>query len=202
MFDVGIDEAGRGPWAGMVVASSFVLIDKKKFPRNLLEIITDSKKVTQKNREKIFFELIKLSSLGIVSFGVGVVDNYLIDEINIKQANKEAMRRSLVEIERKIGLKNIKKILIDGNDNYFFEGFVKPEFIIKGDQKIFEISCASIIAKVFRDKLIDTYALLYPEVGFEKHKGYGTKAHKDYLENSKKITGIHRISYKPIKNLI
>lgn len=202
MFDVWIDEAWRWPWAWMVVASSFSLLDKKKFPKNLLEIITDSKKVTQKNREKIFFELIKLSSLGVVSFWVWVVDNYLIDEINIKQANKEAMRRSLVEIERKIWLKNIKQILIDWNDNYNFPWFVKPEFIIKWDQKIFEISCASIIAKVFRDKLIDTYSLLYPEVWFEKHKWYGTKAHKDYLENSKKITWIHRISYKPIKNLI
>ncbi|MDD5769864.1 MAG: epoxyqueuosine reductase QueH [Candidatus Gracilibacteria bacterium] len=205
MYKIGIDEAGRGPWLGPVVACSLTF-DLNNLPdSDFLKQLNDSKKLTIKKREKIFNELVKLSNLEKpqVYFGVGIVDNFLIDEINIKQANKEAIRRSLIEILRKIDNKKISGVLIDGNDNYVFNELPKkPIYVIGGDAKILEISAASIIAKVFRDKLIDTYGLLYPSLGVESHKGYGTKKHINYLTDKTRITGIHRISYKPVKKVL
>lgn len=172
--------------------------------KKLLSKITDSKKLTHTQREEIFQELIALSlwENPKVFFWVWVVDNYLIDEINIKQANKEAMRRSLVEVLRKIDNSKINWVLVDGNDNYVFEELEKkPIYVVGWDAKVLEIGAASIIAKVFRDKLTDTYALLYPDLWIENHKWYGTKKHIEYLTDASKITGIHRISYKPVKKV-
>jgi ribonuclease HII len=135
-----------------------------------------------------------------VFFWVWVVDNFVIDEINIKQANREAMNRALLELSRKIDFKKLESVSIDWNDNYKFDILkIKPIFIIKWDSKILEIWAASIIAKVFRDKLIDEYSLLYPDLWIEKHKWYWTKAHQIYLTDKSKITWIHRLSYKPVK---
>lgn len=214
-YKIWIDEAGIWPWLWPVVACSLCFQDIKKVPKNLLDKITDSKKLTEKKREEIFDELIKLSTWENpqVYFWVWLVDNFLIDKINIKQANKEAMRRSLVEILRKIkkdsevNLKwkdNISiEVFIDGKDNYSFEEIEKkPIYVIWGDSKIIEIWAASIIAKVFRDKLICTYSLLYPELCLENHKWYWTKKHQEFLTWKEKITWIHRISYKPIKKIL
>jgi ribonuclease HII len=113
------------------------------------------------------------------------------------------MRRALFELERKINFKKIESISIDWNDNYKFENLpINPTFIVKWDEKILEIWAASIIAKVFRDKLISQYSLLYPDLKIEKHKWYGTKKHREYLTDKGKITWIHRLSYKPIKKII
>lgn len=207
MYKIWVDEAWRWPWAWPVVACSLCFSLKNKPSKEFLKKINDSKKITEKNREKIFEELIKLSNLDNpqIYFWVWVVDNFLIDEINIRQANREAMRRSLVELFRKINIpfdsKNIE-ISIDWKDNYDFEWLHKrPEFIVGWDGKVLEIWAASIIAKVFRDKLMDTYSLLYPEINFSNHKWYWTKAHMNYLSDITKVTWIHRISYKPIKKL-
>jgi ribonuclease HII len=113
------------------------------------------------------------------------------------------MRRALLELERKINFKKIESISIDWNDNYKFEKLtIEPIFVVRWDEKVLEIWAASIIAKVFRDKLIDSYDILYPDLGIEKHKGYWTKKHEKYLTNKKKITGVHRLTYKPIKKLL
>jgi ribonuclease HII len=129
------------------------------------------------------------------------------------------MNRALFELERKIDFKKLESISIDWNDNYEFKLKVKswklkesashnpvlpikPTFVIKWDEKILEIWAASIIAKVFRDKLISQYSLLYPDLGIEKHKWYGTKKHKEHLTNKSKITWIHRLSYKPVKEIL
>lgn len=154
-------------------------------------------------RENIFSKLINLFCEDKICFWVWVVDNFVIDEINIRQANKEAMRRSLEEIFLKIwNQKKIKQVLIDGKDNYKFDFLtIKPEFIIKWDEKIDEIKCASIIAKVFRDRLMETYSLIYPQYRFEKHKSYWTKLHIELIQEFG-ITWIHRKSYKPIKNAL
>lgn len=213
MFKIWIDEAGRWPWLGPVVACSLAFNPDNMPNSELLLKINDSKKLSEKSRNKIFEELILLASLENpkVYFWVWVVDNFVIDEINIKQANREAMRRSLVEIMRKFPIKSpeikpqdmISGVLIDWNDNYKFDELnKKPIFIIGWDAKIVEIWAASIIAKVFRDKLIETYSLLYPNMNLENHKWYGTKKHIDYLSDKSKITWIHRISYKPIKKII
>lgn len=200
-----IDEAGRWPWIGPVVACALSFNPENMPEKSFVSRVNDSKKLTEKKREILYEELIQMS-LGEnpqVFFGVWIADNFIIDEINIKQANREAMRRALIEIKRKIDVENISTVMIDGNDNYEFEELKKqPIFIIGWDGKIVEIWAASIIAKVFRDKLIVTYSSLYPDMWLENHKWYGTKKHREYLTDKSKVTGIHRVSYKPIKATI
>lgn len=133
---------------------------------------------------------------------MGVCDSQLIDEIGIKKANKEAMRRALHEIVRKIPRElEINAVVVDGNDKYQFVETVGREAVsvIKGDAKVPEISGASILAKVFRDKIVDQYALLYPHLGLDSHKGYGTKKHSDAISDPSRLTGAHRYSYAPVK---
>ena len=209
-YKIWIDEAWRWPWLWVVVAAAFSVNPENPPESNFLEKLNDSKKLSEKNREKIFSEIIELSRWDEpkVFFWVWVVDNFFIDEKNIKQANREAMRRAIIEIKRKIEFFNYVKelkidVFIDWNDNYAFEELDrKPIFIIGWDAKVPEISAASIIAKVFRDDLMKSYALLYPDLWLEKHKWYWTKFHKDYLKNPTKITWIHRLSYKPVKETL
>ncbi len=204
MYKIWIDEAWRGPWFWDVVACSLTFENIKDIDKWLLLKIRDSKKLTHKKREEIFNELIKLSLEKKVYFGVWVVDNHTIDQINIKQANKLAMERSLAELLRKIDNDKIIWIFVDGNDNYKFENTpnIKSTFIIGWDDKVVEISAASIIAKVFRDKLVDTYSVLYPNLEAENHKWYWTKKHIEYLKTPWNITSFHRISYKPVKAIL
>ena len=200
-----IDEAGRWPWLGSVVACALCFDPENKPSDDFLKQINDSKKISEKKREKLYNQLIDFSTWDKpqVFFGVGVVDNYVIDEINIRQANREAMRRALVELFRKINQDDVDSILVDWNDNYVFDELKRqPVFIIGGDSKIIEIWAASIIAKVFRDKLMLTYSSLYPDLNLENHKWYGTKKHIEYLSGKEKITWIHRLSYKPVKKVL
>ena len=137
-----------------------------------------------------------------IFFWVWIVDNFIIDEINIRQANREAMRRAILELSRKISFKEIE-VLIDWRDNYDFEELKeRPTYIVWGDWKIPEIWAASIIAKVFRDKILLQYATLYPDLGIENHKWYWTKKHRENLTKKSEITWIHRLSYKPVKNIL
>ncbi len=202
-IDIGIDEAGRGPWAGPVVACACGL--SPKLDANIRKQFWDSKKIPESQRNTLYKQLIDLSILKKphVFFWVWVVDNWIIDEVNIRQANREAMRRAIVEILRKIPHKRIWNVMIDGRDNYVFEELsTPPTYIVWGDGKVAEIGAASIIAKVFRDKIMAQYATLYPHFGFETHKWYGTKRHKESLKKSSDVTGIHRMSYKPIKEIL
>lgn len=207
-YKIWIDEAGRGPWLWPVVACALTFNKDNPIKKELLSKINDSKKLSEKKREEIFEELIAYSTPEVnkapgIYFGVWVVDNYMIDQVNIKNANKEAMRRALVELLRKINKDEIDSVLIDWNDNYKFVELDKnPIYVIWWDSKVLEIWAASIIAKVFRDKLIDTYSLLYPDLNLENHKWYGTKKHIDYLSWTNKVTWIHRISYKPVKKVL
>lgn len=203
-----VDEVWRWPWLWPVVAVSFCFNLKNMPNKKLISKINDSKKLTIKKREEIFKELIELSTTGLnweapkVFFWLGVVDNFIIDDINIRQANKEAMRRSLVELLRKIDPKKIE-VVIDWRDNYEFDELKeKPKYIIKWDSKVIEIWAASIIAKVFRDKLMQTYSMLYPTLWIENHKWYGTKKHIDYLSSKSKVTWIHRLTYKPVAKVL
>lgn len=205
MYKVWIDEAWRWPWFWPVVACSLAFNPNNQPSKEILDKINDSKKLTDKKRQEIYNELIKMSLWDNpqVFFGVWVVDNQLIDEINIKQANREAMRRSLVEILRKIPKDEISGVLVDGNDNYKFDELSKkPLYIVWWDAKVLEIWAASIIAKVFRDKLCLTYAELYPDLSLENHKWYWTKKHIEYLNDKSKITTFHRLSYKPVKAIL
>jgi len=205
MYKIWIDEVGRWPWLWPVIACSLCFNPENLPSKDFLLKLNDSKKLTEKTREKLYTELVQMSLWDSpkVFFWVWVVDNYLIDEINIRQANKQAMSRSLNELLRKIDNDKIKSVIVDWNDNYVFEQLQKPAiFVIWWDAKITEISAASIIAKVFRDKIILTYASLYPELWLENHKWYGTKKHSEKLQKKSDITWIHRLSYKPVKKVI
>lgn len=180
---VGIDEAGRGPLAGPVVASAVI------FSRAYInKDINDSKQLSEKKREELF-EIIKKDALAI---GIGIVDAETIDKINIYEATKVAMKEAVKNLNHKFDLiltdamplKNMGVPVID---------------IIKGDAKALPIAAASIIAKVTRDHILNDLAKKYPEYGFEKHKGYGTKLHMDALKKYGPIKGVHRYSYKPVE---
>lgn len=190
-FVGGVDEVGRGPLAGPVVAACVVIGPDFKIDSSDLEMINDSKKLSAKKREKLF-GLIKEKAFAVE---IGVVDNITIDKINILQASFLAMRRAIKKLKVEPDY-----ILVDGN--FKIPKLDKPqEAIIGGDGKVWIIAAASIIAKVSRDWLICEMAKKYPEYEFEKHKGYGTKLH---LEKIKKFgpCPIHRMSFAPIRKEI
>lgn len=180
---IGVDEAGRGPLAGPVVAAAAKL---KNYSEALQEI-NDSKKLTEKKREKLFDIILENFEIGI-----GIATPEEIDEINILNATFLAMRRALKDLEKKIEIDDTL-ILVDGNFK-IREYFGNQEPVIKGDAKSLSIAAASIIAKVTRDRLMVEESKNYPEYQFEKHKGYGTKAHRTVLLQ-KGPTPIHRKSF-------
>jgi len=188
----GIDEVGRGPLAGPVVASCVMLNQE-----NFLSEINDSKKLSKKVREKIYNDLKKNCK-----YGVGVVDEKIIDEINILEATKLAMLQAYQDFCHKNNLFP-KIILVDGNFRPFNlqDELIEIQPIVKGDQKSYSIASASIIAKEYRDEIMFNYHHKFPLYNFDKHNGYGTKNH---LENIKKygICDIHRKTFEPIKSIL
>ena len=160
-FICGVDEAGRGPLAGPVFAAA-VVMDRKR----IIEGVRDSKKLTPKKREKLFEEIVKES----ITYSVAMVDNKTIDEININNATFLAMKNAIEALELVPDI-----VLVDG---YEIPDLNLPQkALIKGDRKSYSIACASILAKVSRDRFITQISSLYPVYKFEKHKGYGTKEH-------------------------
>ena len=182
-FLAGIDEAGRGPLAGPVVAASVILPHDIKLPG-----VTDSKKISEKKRERLFDE-IKSHALAL---SIGVVHEEEIDEKNILQATYQAMRQSV----GKLGIKP-DILLVDGNKADIKH--YKQESIIDGDQKSLSIAAASIIAKVSRDRMMRKYDIVFPEYGFAQHKGYGTKQHIEAIA-TRKASPIHRKSFNPVSH--
>jgi len=186
----GIDEAGRGPLAGPVVAACVIIGPDFKIEPGDLELVADSKKLSAKKREKIF-KAIREKALAVE---IGVVDNNAIDKINILQASFLAMRRALKKIKIQPDY-----ILLDGR-------FKIPKIttaqsaIIKGDGTIWVIAAASIIAKVSRDWIMNNLDKEYPNYDFAKHKGYGTKEHLKRLAEFGP-SPVHRLSFAPLKNL-
>jgi len=178
----GLDEAGRGPLAGPVVAAAVIILDYKKIK---IENINDSKKLSKKQREYFYDILTKNKS---IKWGIGAVSEKVIDKINILKATKLAMKKAI---------KNLKPdfLLVDGNFKLDLD--IAQKSIIKGDEKVFSISAASIIAKVTRDRLMQKYHKKYPEYGFSQHKGYGTKAHFASLQKFGPCK-IHRKSFYPV----
>lgn len=187
---VGIDEAGRGPWAGPVVAGA-VIVMNKNLCEELLKGLDDSKKLTAKKRELLYAKLREEEKSGKLIIGVGEASAQEIDEINILQATFLAMKRATAALKI-----NPEFAIIDGNQTP--KSFpCKTKTVVKGDAKCMSISAASIVAKVYRDHLMRDLAQKYPDYAFEKNAGYGTKAHMDGLKNHG-ITPEHRKSYKPI----
>ena len=183
---VGVDEAGRGPLCGPVVAAACIL---PKGYHN--EHINDSKKLTAKKREIAYQEIIN----DALAYGVGIVDAKRIDEINIYQATKEAMSKAINQI-------NISYDLILTDAMKLENPKVEVVPIIKGDAKAESIAAASIIAKVTRDHMLEEMDRKYPQYGFISHKGYGTKKHIEAIKEFGIIKGFHRETYEPIKSMI
>lgn len=178
-YIAGIDEAGRGPLAGPVVVG-VVIMPKDSF----IEYVNDSKKVSESKREMLYE---KITSEAI-AYSTGIIWQDEIDEINILEATKKALTEAIDSLEIKPDM-----ILVDALDKIDTKG-IPYTSIIKGDAKVYSISCASIIAKVTRDRIIREYDEMYPEYGFASHKGYGTAKH---IEAIKKygICPLHRKTF-------
>ena len=176
-FIVGVDEAGRGPLCGPVVAACCILPKEYKN-----EHINDSKKLSEKKREIAYKEIIE----NALDYGIGIVDAKRIDEINIYEATKEAMHIAISKLKISYDL-----ILTDAMKLQNEKVEVIPF-----------IAAASIIAKVTRDHILEEYDEKYPQYGFKSHKGYGTKKHIEAIKQYGIIKDFHRESYEPIKSLI
>lgn len=173
----GMDEVGRGPLAGPVVTACVIMPYD-----SMIDGVFDSKKVTKKNRERLYDEILSHA----IDYRITVVGENIIDEINILNATKRAMTESLSFLKIKPDLLLIDAVKLNICKN--------ERAIIKGDANSYAIACASIVAKVYRDRLMQDYAKIYPEYDFENNVGYGTKKH---IEAIKKfgITPIHRLSF-------
>ena len=180
----GVDEAGRGAWAGPVV-SAMVILDPKKIDQR----INDSKKIAPKEREKIFEWILN----NCLSYGIGIVDEKIIDQINILEATKYSVELALKKIKIRPEFLLVDAMTIDSIP-------LAQKSIIKGDSVSYSIAAASILAKVTRDRIMKKYDSIYQDYNFASHKGYGTFAHKQALQRVGACP-IHRFSYRPIKEL-
>ncbi len=175
----GIDEAGRGPLAGPVVVASVIL------PKDsMIEGVNDSKKISEKKRERIYEEIIKEA----ISYGVGIISQNEIDEINILNATKKGLTESIKQLKCKPDV-----ILVDALEKIDTLG-IPYKSIIKGDAKCYSIAAASIIAKVTRDRIMRQWDEVYPVYGFQKHKGYGTASHIQAIKENG-ICPLHRKTF-------
>lgn len=177
----GLDEAGRGAWAGPVVAAAVVLPSKLR-----IKGLRDSKLLSPDKREKLYI-FIQKNALGT---GVGIVSEKVIDQ----QGIIEATRRAFLQAINKLSVE-LDYLLVDGVK--IFEHQLPYQFLIKGDNRVMSIAAASVIAKVTRDSILRDYHNQYPNYGFHEHKGYGTKKHQQVLDEHG-ICEIHRLSYQPI----
>lgn len=180
----GVDEAGRGPLAGPVCAAAVIL------PKGLIiEGVNDSKKLSEKKREKLFCEIKEKA----VAYSVQFCEPEIIDSLNIKQATHLAMEKAVKALSVVP-----EYIMIDGNDNIPFT--IPYEYIVKGDAKSQTIAAASILAKVSRDHLMVEMDKEYPMYGFARHKGYGTKEHREAIQQYG-VTKVHRKTFMTDKVL-
>lgn len=179
-YIAGVDEVGRGPLAGPVVCCAVIMpLD------DLIDGIDDSKKLSPTKREKLAAEIQKKA----LAYKIVEIDQTEIDRINILNAVKKGMEEAVCGLSLKPNV-----TLVDGNDTHLN---INAEYVVKGDAKSYTIGCASIVAKVYRDALMVKYAEEFPEYGFEKHKGYGTKAHIEAIKE-KGPCRLHRKTF--IKN--
>lgn len=182
----GVDEVGRGPLAGPVVAAAVVL------PSDI-EIVglNDSKKLSHRQRQQVFDQIAELS----LCCAVGIIDHADIDRINILQASLMAMRKAVCDLDKKPEI-----VLVDGNQP--IPNLPMPQqTVVSGDAHCNSIAAASVVAKITRDKIMDEYQALFPSYSFAKHKGYPTADHlRELKENGP--TEIHRKSFKPVAEII
>ncbi|MCP3967628.1 MAG: ribonuclease HII [Lentisphaerae bacterium] len=184
-FLAGIDEVGRGPLAGPVVAAAVA------FPKDAqIPLVNDSKQLTEEKRRSLYDAIIAVPG---VQYAIAIVDETKIDEINILQATHLAMRQAVEQ------LKNVDFLLVDGRP---VPNLQHPSLaVVKGDSKSASIAAASILAKVYRDEMMDEFAVKYPEYGFAEHKGYGTAKHLVALKEHG-VCPIHRKTFGPVRDII
>jgi ribonuclease HII len=191
---IGIDEAGRGPLAGAVMACA-VLINLNKVDKKIFNLIrkkaNDTKVLSLKRREEVYNLTLKCS--GIV-WGKGKASEKIIDKVNILEATKLAMEKALRDLRKKTRLKK-EYLIIDGNFSLNCELIQKS--VIKADKKVLSCSLAGILAKVLRDRMMERYHKKYPLYGFDKHKGYPTKFHKKMIKKNG-LSVIHRKTFSSI----
>lgn len=180
----GIDEAGRGPLAGPVVVACAVMPQD-----SMIEGVNDSKKISEKKREKLYEEIIE----NAISYEVGIIDQNTIDDINILNATKLGLTTAVKGLNVKPEI-----ILVDALTNIDTCG-IPYQSIVKGDAKCYSIACASIIAKVTRDRIMREWDKIFPQYGFEKHKGYGTAAHMQAIREYG-LCPLHRHSF--VRNIL
>lgn len=188
----GVDEVGRGPWAGPVVTCAVVL---KPQALAQLTLLNDSKKLTARQREALYATLMVLAEKGAVNYALAEASVEEIDQINIREATHLAMRRAVQGLSEKADF-----TFIDGHE--IPRDFpTKAECVIKGDGKVMSIAAASIIAKVYRDKMMGELHNDYPYYNWASNAGYGTKDHQNGLA-SHGVTPHHRQSFAPIRKLM
>ena len=178
----GVDEAGRGPLAGPVVAAAVILNDATP-----PIVFKDSKLLTEHQREKLYTWLMESGA----QIGIGVVKQDEIDRINILQASLLAMKKAVLRLDR-----TPDKLLIDGQ--FTTDLPLRQEAVVQGDRKIAVISAASVVAKVTRDMMMRGFHRKYPQYGFDRHKGYPTRAHKEAIQKHG-ASPIHRLTFKGVK---
>lgn len=184
-YVAGLDEAGRGPLAGPVVAAAVMIAKKSDFFENLksdFKRIRDSKQLSQKQREYFYNLIIKNKN---IKWGIGIVSEKVIDRINILEATKLAMIKALKKLEADF-------LILDGNMKLNLP--IPQKSIIRGDEKVFSCAAASILAKVTRDRIMFKYHKKFPKYRFDLHKGYGTKLHLEMLKRFGRCA-IHRNSF-------
>lgn len=189
-YIAGIDEAGRGPWAGPVVAGAVCF--ERNYNKDLA--LRDSKVMSEKAREKAFITIKEVS----LAFGIGVIDNVMIDKVGIAEAVLMAMSKALVNLEQMLKQK-VDYLIIDGSNVKDIKEYEQNK-INKADALHCSVSAAAVLAKVQRDMLMKEYAVEFPQFGFERNKAYGTKEHKEALQKYGP-TRIHRFSYKPVSKV-
>lgn len=174
----GVDEVGRGPLAGPVVCAAVIMpVD------DIIDGVDDSKKLIEKKRQKLAEEIKKKA----IAYAICRIEPQIIDEINILQATRLCMKNAIESLDIKPDF-----VLVDGNMT--LDTDIPQKYIIKGDSFSYSIGAASIIAKVYRDKLMEEYAVTYPQYSFEKNKGYGTVAHVNAIKQAG-ICPVHRRSF-------
>ncbi|MDR3079121.1 MAG: ribonuclease HII [Rickettsiales bacterium] len=183
----GIDEAGRGPLCGPVYAACVVL-DRTSQPKDL----DDSKKIPEGKREKIFDEIVEFERRGILFYGVGTAGPEEIDRINIANATKAAMGRAYEDLLEKYGIP-VATVLVDGN--FVPDIATRALAVVRGDSLSYSIACASIVAKVLRDRELRSMDRAYPCYGWARNKGYGTAEHLRAIERWGLVENYHRKSF-------
>jgi ribonuclease HII len=191
MHVAGVDEAGKGPWAGPVTAGAVMIHDASQ----VVSTVRDSKLMNERQREAVFEEICQKSS----SFGVGIVAAEEIDRLGIDMAVKKAMLLALAAVEQRYGQK-LSFVIVDGSKTKVLDTY-QSQRILKGGLYHYSIAAGSILAKVTRDRLMKKLAVDYPDYQFERHVGYGTKIHQEALKKYGPCP-LHRKSFAPIKALL